>query len=168
MDKLVEKVSPVRVSQSVFDEKRGIIMGFLAPGEDLIEGFKKICQKHDITSGTISCIGSLSRVSIIQINYENNKMFYSNPLTWETPVELLSGNGIIGKDEQGELDIHFHGVFVDHRKSLTGGHFLNSGNPVAATVEFTILVSEGIQPKREVHKGLGYNLFSFYDSKEID
>ncbi|MBM7703567.1 PPC domain-containing DNA-binding protein [Metabacillus iocasae] len=151
-----------RSSQSVFDSKRGIVMGFLGPGEDLITGLKKELKKHGITSGSISCIGSLSNLSIVQLDYDDNQMSYSKPIRWDSPVELLSGNGIVGKDEQGELDIHFHGVFVDHKKNISGGHFLQGGNIVAITLEFTVLTSDMIQPKREVDASLGFPLFNFY------
>lgn len=167
LDKSEKKSGSLCGAQSVFDEKRGIIMGCLTPGEDLLEGIKNVCQRYNVTSGTFSCIGSLSKVSIYQIDYENNKMSYSSPIIWETPVELLSGNGFIGKDENGELDIHFHGVFIDHRKTLSGGHFLDSGNPVAITVEFAIFVAEGIQPVRGLNRELGYRIFSFHGPKEL-
>jgi predicted DNA-binding protein with PD1-like motif len=157
-----------RSSHSVYDKNRGVIMGCLGPGEDLLLGLKKIGEKHQVTSGTISCIGSLSTVSIVQLDYENNHMKYSKPIFWDTPVELLSGHGVLGMDEQGGLDIHFHGVFIDHRKTISGGHFLEGKNTVAITVEFTILVTEGIQPVRELYKPLGIPLFNFYDESEVE
>lgn len=151
-----------RSSHSVFDESKGIIMGFLGPGEDLLQGIKKACEKHSVSSGMVSCIGSLSKVTVVQPEFENNKMSYSKPVQWDTLVELLSGNGIIGKDESGNLDIHFHGVFIDHRKTLSGGHFLEGGSTVAITVEFTIIVSEVIQAVREIYQPQGFALFNFY------
>jgi len=155
-----------RHSQSVYDKKRGTIMGYLAPGEDLIKGLKKICQEHQVTAGTINCIGSLSHVSIIQLNYENDHMFYSNPTHWDTPVELLSGHGVLGQKEDGELDIHFHGVFVDHRKTINGGHFLEGTNTVAITIEFTIHVTDEIQPLRQFDESTGFTLFNFYSKND--
>lgn len=163
MDKQTGDVTmTARCSQSVYDKKRGMLMGYLAPGEDLIAGLKKVCQEHQVTAGMINCIGSLSHVSIIQLNYEDNKMFYSSPLQWDTPVELLSGQGFIGQDENGELDIHFHGVFVDHRKTINGGHFLEGTNTVAITIEYTIYVTEEIQPVRSFDQTTGFKLFNFY------
>jgi uncharacterized protein len=157
-----------RGSQSVYDKKRGIIMGCLGQGEDLLSGLKKACEKYQVTAGTISCIGSLTRVCIVQPEYENNQMSYSKPIVWDALVELLSGHGVLGKNEQGELDIHFHGVFVDHRKTISGGHFLEGNNLVAVTVEFTIFVTEGIQPIRELYKPLGLPIFNFYDESEVE
>ncbi|MCS0670179.1 PPC domain-containing DNA-binding protein [Cytobacillus firmus] len=157
----------VRHSQSVYDKKRGIIMGYLAPGEDLLNGLKKVCEEHQVTAGTINCIGSLSHVSIIQLNYEDDQMLYSNPIHWNTPVELLSGHGIIGQQEDGDLDIHFHGVFVDHRKSINGGHFLSGTNTVAITIEYTIFVTEEIQPLREFDISTGFPLFNFYRKSDV-
>lgn len=151
-----------RHSQSVYDKNKGIIMGYLAPGEDLITGLKKECQKHGVTSGSVNCIGSLSHVSILQLNYDDGSMSYSKPIHWDKPVELLSGNGIIGKDgDTGELDIHFHGVFVDHRKALNGGHFLEKTNIVAITIEFVIQVTDEIQPIRQFNQSTGFKLFNF-------
>lgn len=143
-------------------------MGFLGPGEDLLTGLKIECKKHNISSGIISCIGSLSNISFVQPKYENNKLTYSDTIYWDNPVELLSGNGILGKDEKGELDIHFHGVFVDHKKNISGGHFLEGNNLVAFTLEFSVLVSEAIQPVRELYKPLGIPLFNFYHESEVE
>jgi uncharacterized protein len=156
-----------RRSQSVYDKKRGIIIGSLAPGDDLINGIKKVCEAHKVTSGTMNCIGSLSNVSIIQLNYEEGHMFYSNPIHWDTPVELLSGHGVIGHDENGELDIHFHGVFVDTRKALNGGHFLEGTNTVAITIEYTIYVIDEAQPVREFDESTGFKLFNFYNKSDV-
>nr|WP_263327754.1 PPC domain-containing DNA-binding protein [Neobacillus sp. Marseille-Q6967] len=161
------KVVMNRSSQSVYDKKRGMIMGCLGQGEDLISGLKKACEKHQVTAGTISCIGSLTRVCMVQPEYENNRMSYSKPIVLDALVELLSGHGVLGKNEQGELDIHFHGVFVDHQKTISGGHFLEGNNIVAVTVEFTIFVTEGIQPIRELYKPLGLPIFNFYDESEV-
>ncbi|KAB2331052.1 PPC domain-containing DNA-binding protein [Bacillus mesophilum] len=160
------KVQVQRTSRSVFDQKRGIIMGYLAPGEDLLGGIKKACERHGVKSGSLSCIGSLSNIEIVQLDYNDGEMVYSKPIQWNTPVELLSGNGFIGVDEQGDLDIHFHGVFVDHRKNVSGGHFLEGKTIVAITLEFTIIVAEGIQPVRETYQPSGFSLFNFYDESE--
>ncbi|MDZ5471354.1 PPC domain-containing DNA-binding protein [Bacillus sp. 31A1R] len=154
-----------RTSQSVFDKEKGILMGYLGPGEDLIKGLKKELKKNNITAGTVSCIGSLAKLSIVQLDYEDNKMAYSKPIIWDAPVELLSGNGIVGVDSQGELDIHFHGVFVDHKKNISGGHFLEGDNIVAITLEFTVIATDAIQPRRELYKPLGFPLFNFYESE---
>lgn len=156
-----------RRSQSVYDKKRGTIIGCLAPGEDLIKGIKKVCQEHQVTAGTMNCIGSLSHVSIIQLNYEDDQMFYSHPIHWNTPVELLSGHGVIGHDEKGELDIHFHGVFIDHRKTINGGHFLEGTNTVAITIEYTIYVVDEAQPIREFDESTGFRLFNFHNKGDI-
>ncbi|MCM3323565.1 PPC domain-containing DNA-binding protein [Cytobacillus kochii] len=168
MDKQTEGSAMVgRRSQSVYDNKRGIIMGYLAPGEDLLTGLKKVCQEHQVIAGTINCIGSLSHVSIIQLDYEDDHIFYTNPTHWDTPVELLSGHGVLGKKENGELDIHFHGVFVDHRKTINGGHFLEGTNTVAITIEYTIYVTDEIQPVRKFDESTGFTLFNFYNKSDV-
>ncbi|WP_077213424.1 PPC domain-containing DNA-binding protein [Bacillus dakarensis] len=153
-------------THSVFDKEKGILMGRVGAGEDLLTGIKNELQKHGITAGSVTCIGSLSQLSFVQFEYENKTLSYSKPIEWDTPVELLSGNGVIGVREDGELDIHFHGVFMDHKKSISGGHFLEGGNIVAITVEFTVLATSAIQTKKEFNHSLGFSFFNFYERED--
>ena len=50
---------------SVFDPKKGLLFGCLQKGEDLLAGLAVQCQRHQITSGFITCMGSLEEVSFI-------------------------------------------------------------------------------------------------------
>lgn len=156
-----------KISHSVYDEEKGILVGRIAAGEDLLTGIKKELKKHGITSGTLTCLGSLSKVAIAQFEYVENELAYSKPVIWDGPVEILAGNGIIGVTEEGELDIHYHGVIMDHKKSLSGGHFLEGNNIVAITVEFTVMTSTIIQPQKQFDETLGFSYFQFHNRGEM-
>ncbi|MBW1692153.1 MAG: DNA-binding protein [Deltaproteobacteria bacterium] len=95
------------------------------PGSDVIEGIEEACQNLGIKSGAIiSCIGSLQRASV---------------LVAEGPLELLSGQGTIGREEEGEIiTVHIHGVVSDKEGHLHGGHLVRGENPVLITCEVMV------------------------------
>jgi hypothetical protein len=69
--------------------------------------------------------------------------------------------------DEGEVFFHFHGVVADQNGRAWGGHFykdnalmpdgqrLPGGNPVLATVDFTILGHEGAVIVRRMDTGMG-------------
>jgi len=120
----------------------------ISPGSDVIEGIAEACKTLNIKSGSvISCIGSLRRTSFMIAVPLNNKIGagYGNPIRVEGPIELLSGQGTIGQEENGELFVHLHAVVSDKDGCLHGGHVVKGENPVLITCELTVAHIEGIQ-----------------------
>jgi len=120
----------------------------VVPGSDVIEGMEEACRKLGIKAGAIiSCIGSLQRASVMIAVPLNNKVGagYSEPITLEGPLELLSGQGTIGQDEQGEVAVHMHAVMSDKEGQLHGGHMVKGHNPVLITCEIMLAKIEGIK-----------------------
>lgn len=118
------------------------------PGSDVIEGIEDACRKLRIKAGAIiSCIGSLQRASVMIAIPLHNKVGagYSEPITLEGPLELLSGQGTIGQDEQGEVAVHLHAVMSDKEGHLYGGHLVKGHNPVLITCEMLLAEIEGIK-----------------------
>jgi predicted DNA-binding protein with PD1-like motif len=119
------------------------------PGSDVIEGIEDACRKLGIKAGAIiSCIGSLQRASVMIAVPLNNKVGagYSEPITLEGPLELLSGQGTIGQEKEGEIiAVHLHGVVSDKEGHLHGGHMVKGHNPVLITCEIMIAEIEGIK-----------------------
>jgi uncharacterized protein len=147
--------------QSHIDREKGILMGRLTKDVDLLEGIVEACRKHGVQAGSVSCIGSLRKVTYVQVSLEGGKMDYTAPITWESPVELLSGTGFVGNGMNGELDIHFHGTYVNHKGEISGGHFLIGKNPTAVTVEFIVHFTDSIALKRETDAVWGLPVFQF-------
>jgi predicted DNA-binding protein with PD1-like motif len=154
------------------DEKIKLLEGTLSsraaiirvlPGSDVIEGIEEACQKLGIKAGAIiSCIGSLQRASVMIAVPLNNKVGtgYSEPIKLEGPLELLSGQGTIGQDKEGEIiTVHMHGVVSDKEGRLHGGHLVKGENPVLITCEVMLARIEGIPIVRGYDPEVDMQLF---------
>jgi len=120
----------------------------LNPGRDLIEGITEVCITHGMKSGAItSCIGSLRRASFFTAVPLANKMGagYGDPTALEGPLELVSAQGTIGLDVEGNLLIHMHGALGDGRGHLYGGHLIKGKCPILITCEVMIAFLEGVR-----------------------
>jgi predicted DNA-binding protein with PD1-like motif len=144
-----EETIPYESIQSTIDHEKGILMGRLTNDIDLLEGILSACKKHGITAGSVSCIGSLKKVTLVQLSIDDGKLDYTKPIVWEYPVELLSGTGFIGYGFDEEVDLHFHGTYVNHKGEISGGHFLKGKNPTAVTIEFVVHFSDKMVLQRQ-------------------
>jgi predicted DNA-binding protein with PD1-like motif len=136
--------------QSQIDHEKGILMGRLTHDVDLMEGILEACKRHNITAGSVSCMGSLKKATLVQPKVEDEKFTFTKPIVWNQIVELLSGTGFIGYGVDGELDFHLHGTYVNHRGEISGGHFLLGENPTAITIEFIVHFSNKIVLLRQI------------------
>jgi predicted DNA-binding protein with PD1-like motif len=146
------------------------IIGRVLPGHDFIQGMEDAFRQSGLTSGNlVSCVGSLRKTSFIFIKSKPGGLLgagYDAPTILEGPLELLCLQGPLLMDE-GEVFFHFHGVVADQNGRAWGGHFykdnalmpdgqrLPGGNPVLATVDFTILGHEGAVIVRRMDTGMG-------------
>jgi uncharacterized protein len=124
------------------------VMIRIEPGFDLIEGIEKVCRRIEIESGVITCcIGSLQRVAyLLPVPLENRfGSGYGDPNILEGPLELLSGQGMIGKEENGEYFIHLHGVVSDKDRNINGGHFIKGQTTVLITCEIMVSQIQGMK-----------------------
>lgn len=118
------------------------ILGRLLPGTDLVPGILSICSEAGIRFGYIpSLIGSLSRVRFIYVKEPTDKTLkfvFSSPLDIEGPCEILSSQGTLGESEDGKPFLHLHALLCDKNDHIFGGHILEEGSPVLATIEVVI------------------------------
>ena len=153
------KVSKIVVSEGHLSK---IIMIRVLPGSDIIEGIEEVCHNLDIKSGAITCcIGSLQRASLLIAVPMNSKIGagYSDPKVIKGPLELLSGQGSIGQEEEGEIFIHMHGVVSDKNGNVQGGHFIRGENPVLITCEMALIKVEGIHMIRTYDPEVNMKVF---------
>jgi predicted DNA-binding protein with PD1-like motif len=123
----------------------------LSPGTDILGGIQAVCKELHMKSGSIvSCIGSLQRASfMVAVPLENEiGAGYSDPVHVEGPLELLAGQGSIGRDKDGGIFIHLHAVVSDKGGMPHGGHLLKGLNPVLITAEITIVRAEEVKMQR--------------------
>lgn len=152
-------------TEAIVSNNKRFIVGRILPNVDLIEGIEVLCKENEIKSGVIiSLIGSLSCGKIVYpISDENSKIGikYSEETNIEGPLELLSCQGYIGEDEDGEFQIHLHGLMGNENMEIIGGHFVPNGNKVLATAEITIMEVDEGNLIRAFDEKLGFPLFNF-------
>lgn len=148
--------------QSVYNRDQGVIWGTLAKGQDLMQGLIEECDYHRIDSGVVTCIGSLEQAHYVYgIKDSDGQPAYSNPVTIQGVMEILQGTGFICRNQEGELDLHFHGLIVDQEGQIRGGHFLKGGNIILVTLEFSIQVGQEIDAVRSYRPELGFQTIQY-------
>lgn len=152
--------------QAVLDKKSNRVVGRLMKDVDLFDGIKEVCRRFDIQAAQFQCIGSLTHATYVQLEKTSDGgLQYSPKIVSDTEVELLNGTGFVGYDLNGEIDVHFHGMFVDCNKQICGGHFLDGENPVAITIEFILLPIEDVELKRGPDQLTNIPVFQFAEKE---
>lgn len=156
-------------TQEVVSTGGRVIAGRLLPGTDLICGIEKICKDNNVSYGVIlSAIGSFSKVRYLYVRPDESSktgIKYGEPTVYENAVELLSGQGMVGLTDEGEMSVHFHGLMVNTNGEIIGGHFVKDGNIVLATIELTIMEFGGIELRRRFDTETEFPLFNFLRAK---
>ena len=152
--------------QAVLDKNSNRIAGRLAKGVDLFGGMKEVCNRYGIKAAQFQCMGSLEYATYVQLEKTaEGKLQYSSKIKSDSEVELLTGTGFVGLNANDELDVHFHGMFVDCNQQISGGHFLEGENPVAITIEFILFPLEGIELKRGPDEITKLPIFQFKEKE---
>lgn len=157
-------------SQTVKLADERTIVGRLMPGTDLIRGIAKICNDNHVDYGAIvTAFGSLKQASIVYaVPDQSNKIGirYCEPTIVDGPLELLACQGMIGLTPEKRINIHLHGVMSDPHMKMYGGHFIEEGNIVLATVEIVILHTPEVHIIKELDDETQFPLFKFYRKNE--
>lgn len=152
----------IRTEYAVSESGRTLI-GRLFPGTDLVPGILSICRQSKIRFGYVaSLIGSLSHVRFIYVNRSKSSrsgFVFSKPVNKGGPLEILSAQGTLGEGEDGIPFLHLHALMCDEKDRIFGGHILESGCPVLATIEVVIKETPGIRLIRGPDEEIGVSLF---------
>jgi len=154
--------------QAVYDRASQRIAGRLTKDVDLFEGIKEVCRNFNVEAAQFQCLGSLKHATYVQVirGETEGAVKYSEKKRSTSAVEILSGTGFVGYGENGELDVHFHGMIIDCDHNISGGHFLNGENPTAVTVEFILLPLEDVNLKRGIDPHWNMPAFQFTKRSE--
>lgn len=149
--------------QAVYDPTTHRIAGRLMKDVDLFEGIKEVCRTFDVEAAQFQCLGSLKHATYVQVirGEEPDSVKYSEKKRSSSAVEILSGTGFVGYGEDGELDVHFHGMIIDCDHQISGGHFLNGENPTAVTVEFILFPLKDVKLQRGIDPYWNMPAFQF-------
>jgi predicted DNA-binding protein with PD1-like motif len=123
----------------------------LSPGTDLITGIAGVCREQGIRAASIACcIASLRRASFFVVVPMNNRTGggYSDPVHLEAPLEIVSAQGTVGEEENGEVFVHLHAALSDSQGMVHGGHLIQGTCPVLITSEIVLLPLYGVRLKR--------------------
>lgn len=133
----------------------------ILPGSDVVDGIERACKETGIHAGIIvSCLGSLQKASLLFVVPARNKVGaqYGDPLTLEGPLEFLGAQGTVGKEEDGEIFVHLHGLASDKQGVVHGGHFVKGKCPVLITCEVAIIRVEGVSLLRRMDPEVGWKV----------
>jgi predicted DNA-binding protein with PD1-like motif len=144
---------------SVEGKSNRMIVARILPGSDLILGLIEVCQRYNVKAGGIaSMIGSLKTAQYQAIQADPNSKTgasFTERLTAEGPIELLSGQGLICQREDG-MFIHLHATMVDKNQKVFGGHIERGYCTVLNTLEVIIVEGEDILLSREYDDETGF------------
>lgn len=148
--------------ESAIDKEKGLVLGRLKKNTDILNGILEVCEFYNLKAGTFHCIGSVLSLGYYQFNEKEDKTLeYSEPIIKDEPGEIVSGNGFIGLNENNKLDVHYHGIYLDSKGTISGGHFIRGKNKVAVTLEFAIQFSDNIDLTRKPDSIFNIPIFHF-------
>ncbi len=140
-----------------------VVFARILPGEDLVQCIKEICSEKDIRFAYIgTCLGSLKKARFVYALADEDfyfKMKYSEPVVMEGPMEFLSAHGMLARDDERNYQCHMHAMFCDGDMKVYGGHLLDEGNIVLATIDMMINEVLDVDIKRNYHKPSGFYFF---------
>ncbi|MBN2260501.1 MAG: DUF296 domain-containing protein [Clostridiales bacterium] len=146
-----------------------VIFARVLPNSELIASIKKICQENSIEIASIgACIGSLKEVNFVYAMNDASQYYnirYSDEVKMKGAIEFLSAQGIVSKDNSGLYQVHMHALFSDESMKVFGGHLLNEGNIVLATIDLVLNEILDISVKRNYHQKSGFYFFEPNDEE---
>lgn len=140
-----------------------IVAARMSPGEDVMLGLEKICEKYGIKDGVIlSGIGSLDGAQFfnpVPLKDRKAGYGYSEPIVMRGPIELAGLTGMICHDAEGQTLLHVHYSLSDQHGNAHGGHLIE-GNKVLMTVDVVIGEIEGVEMGRGYDEDLEVFIFA--------
>jgi predicted DNA-binding protein with PD1-like motif len=142
----------------ISSKKDNIIIARYLNNEDLFEGLKELCSKHDFqTAVVLSSTGMLKQAELCYFVRTGN---YA-PKFFAQPMELCCISGMLSKQD-GEYHFHLHAALADGDKKVFGGHL--SKAKVNVTCEL-VLMETGLPVERKMEESTGLMALGFPESE---
>ncbi len=136
----------------------------IMPDSNFVEEILAICRENELEAAYIpTCIGSLKKARFVYAIPDDStyfKMVYCDPVELDGPIEFLNAQGIVAKDENGEYLLHLHVLMSDKDMRVYGGHILDEGNIVLATMDLVLNEIKGINLARKYDNESGFYFFT--------
>jgi predicted DNA-binding protein with PD1-like motif len=148
-----------------FKEKNSeIVFARLASGVELFTGITELCQQLDVKYGSIiSCIGSFTELVYTYPKVDQNNALgigFQDPLHYKKLCEVISGQGTIGLNKDGNREIHIHAIMCDTNGKHLAGHLM-PGCIIAATIELSIAIAKSGTIIRSIDSDIKLPLFKY-------
>lgn len=124
-------------------------------GEQVVAGIMEVCRREGIASATFSGIGGCGSAEI-QVFIPERREFETEAL--EGLLELVSLNGSVFYEENGQRHIHAHALFAllnDGENCLRGGHLKETTVLYTAEIELRPVIGGTIGYKLNPETGTG-------------
>ncbi len=146
----------------------------ILPHSNLVKAILQSFQQTGFSAAFVpNGIGSLESTHYTFITKNGT---YHKPILLKENCELLGLSGFIAKNPSAKnlpaqeknpaqnegrstIEYHFHAILANGTGCTFGGHLLEEGNLVCATVELTLVEMKGIHIKKEFDKETGFTLF---------
>ena len=128
----------------------------LDKGDEIIKSILDVCKKTDIQSAIFSGIGGCSRAEI-QTFIASEGRFETN--TVEGMLELVSLNGSVTRNDEGEYYHHTHAMFAyknGQQHAVSGGHIKSVEVLYTAEIELRPVTGGTIKRKTDPETGTGF------------
>jgi len=115
----------------------------LTPGTDVLDGITAACREHRIRAAVIqTIIGGVNRatVEVAKPSSQSPVGVEAKVIKLEKPHAILSAQGMMCVNDDGEIEPHLHIVFVDSDGRAVGGHLEPGTAPVTTTAD--VIISE--------------------------
>jgi predicted DNA-binding protein with PD1-like motif len=120
-------------------------------GEEIVTFLQEFCETHDVRSGLISGLGSVTKAELGLYDLEKKEFLKKE---FEGIFEIASMNGNISRMD-GKPYLHIHAVLSDAGCRTYGGHF--AMGVVGATCEIVVTPFE-YKADRQFSEEIGLNL----------
>ena len=104
-----------------------------------MDGLTKFAEGHKIDAAHLSGLGAAERVEIAYYNLTSKEY---ERTTIAEDVEIVSLVGNIGREKDGDIIVHLHGVFARRDLSTFGGHIFSCVISGAGELHVTALSGE--------------------------
>lgn len=143
--------------------KQGRVLALrLASGTDILEGITEACRKHSIRAAVVQAIIGGVNQAIVEVAKPSDKSpvgVEAKVIQLDKPHAILSGQGMVCVNDDGELEAHMHIVFVDADGRAVGGHLESGTAPVTTTADVIISEVLDVEFGRGFDKEVGTILF---------
>ena len=129
----------------------------LPPNEDLFESLKTACRENGIRYAAIlSTVGSLHQLTVETVIASKDSVSGTGRSQGKVipgPLQLMSLDGIIYENENGEMDAHVHGLFADPTGKIHSGHLAEGGSPIATRLVTVLGEITGVKVVERLKNG---------------